>query len=76
VVLETERLYLREMTENDFEVLNKVLSDPKIMCHYPHAFDETEVRSWIQRNQVDEFEDDVNEITKVFAISRDEWIKR
>ena len=50
MVLETERLYLREMTENDFEVLNKVLSDPKIMCHYPHAFDETEVRSWIQRN--------------------------
>ena len=27
MVLETERLYLREMTENDFEVLNKVLRD-------------------------------------------------
>ena len=26
--------------------------------------------------QVDEFKDDVNEITKVFAISRDEWINR
>jgi RimJ/RimL family protein N-acetyltransferase len=25
--------------------------------------------------QVDEFEDEVNEITKVFAISRDEWSK-
>ena len=24
--------------------------------------------------QVDEFEDDVNEITKVFAISREEWM--
>ncbi len=172
MVLETERLYLREMTENDFEALNKILSDPNIMQHYPHTFDESEVRSWIQRNieryqilgfglwavclketgemigdcgltmqlingqikpeigyhiradkqrygyakeaaaavrdwtfnntpfnvvysymkytnvpsyktaiaygckQVDEFEDDVNEITKVFAISRDEWSKR
>jgi len=26
--------------------------------------------------QVDEFEDEINEITKVFAISRDEWINR
>ena len=25
--------------------------------------------------QVDEYEDEINEITKVFAISRDEWIK-
>lgn len=27
-------------------------------------------------HQVDEFEDDVNEITKVFAITRDEWNQR
>ena len=26
--------------------------------------------------QVDEFKDDVNEITKVFAISREEWSNR
>ena len=26
--------------------------------------------------QVDEFKDEENEITKVFAITRDEWIKR
>ena len=26
--------------------------------------------------QVDEFTDDVNTITKVFTISRDEWINR
>ena len=170
VFLETERLYLREMTENDFESLNKVLADSDIMRHYPYTFDENMVRNWIERNieryrifgfglwavclketgemigdcgltmqlingrikpeigyhiradkqrkgyakeaaiavrdwtfnntpfnvvysymkytnvpsyktaisygckQVDEFDDDVNEITKVFAISRDEWI--
>ena len=26
--------------------------------------------------QVDEFEDDVNEITKVFVISREEWTNK
>ena len=170
MIVETERLYLREMTENDFEALNKVLADSDIMQHYPYKFDEARVRNWIQRNmdryrifgfglwavclketgemigdcgltmqmingqikpeigyhiradkqrkgyakeaaaavrdwtfhntpfrmiysymkhtnvpscktaisfgckQVDEVEDDVNEITKVFAISRDEWM--
>ena len=172
MVIETERLYLREMTENDFDALYKVLADSDIMQHYPYTFDESRVRNWIQRNidrylilgfglwavclketdemigdcgltmqlingqmkpeigyhiradkqrkgyakeaasavrdwtfnntpfnivysymkytnepsyktaiswgckQVDEFEDDVNEITKVFAISRDEWTNR
>ena len=172
MVIETERLCLREMTENDFEGLNKVLADSNIMQHYPYTFDEARVRNWIQRNieryrifgfglwavclketgemigdcgltmqlingqikpeigyhiradkqrngyakeaaiavrdwtftntpfnviysymkytnapsyktamswgckLIDEFEDDVNEITKVFAISRDEWTSR
>ncbi len=169
MVIETERLFLREMTEDDLNALYEVLADSDIMQHYPHAFDEAEVREWIQRNmeryrifgfglwavclkqtgemigdcgltmqlingqvkpeigyhirrdqqrkgyakeaavavrnwvfhstpfnviysymkhtnepsmktavsygckQVDEFEDEINEITKVFAISRDEW---
>ena len=50
MVIETERLYLREMTENDFEALEKVLANPEIMQHYPCAFDEAKVRNWIQRN--------------------------
>lgn len=169
MVIETERLFLREMTEDDFNALYEVLADSDIMRHYPYTFDEARVRNWIQRNmeryrifgfglwavclkqtgemigdcgltmqlingqvkpeigyhirgdqqrqgyakeaavavrnwvfhntpfnviysymkhtnepsiktavsygckQVDEFEDEMNEITKVFAISRDEW---
>ncbi len=169
MVIETERLFLREMTEDDFDRLYEVLADSDIMRHYPYAFDEAGVRNWIKRNmeryrifgfglwavclkqtgemigdcgltmqlingqvkpeigyhirkdqqrkgyakeaavavrnwvfhntpfnviysymkytnepsiktavsygckQVDEFEDDMNEITKVYAISRDEW---
>ena len=49
-VIETERLYLREMTENDLDALKKVLADPEIMQHYPCAFDELGVKNWIQRN--------------------------
>ncbi len=48
--IETERLYLREMTEGDFEALYKVLSDSDIMQHYPYVFDEARVRNWIERN--------------------------
>lgn len=170
LVIETERLFLREMTENDFDALYKILADSNIMQHYPYTFDEARVRYWIQKNmerywifgfglwavclketgemigdcgltmqlingqikpeigyhiradkqrkgyakeatiavrdwifnytpfnmvysymkytneasvktamsygckQIDEFSDEINEITKVFAISRDEWI--
>ncbi len=49
-ILETERLYLREMTMDDFESLYKVLADPSIMQHYPYTFDEERVRGWIERN--------------------------
>lgn len=50
-MIETERLYLREMTDEDFEALRKVLGDPDIMCHYPYAFDEDRIRDWIDRNR-------------------------
>ena len=172
MVIETERLLLREMTYDDFHALYQVLADSDIMQHYPYTFDEKRVRNWIERNidryrilgfglwavclketgemigdcgltmqlingqikpeigyhiradkqkngfakeaaiavrdwtfnntsfnviysymkhtnepsyktaisygckQVDEFSDDVNEITKVFAITREEWTKR
>lgn len=50
MVIETERLLLREMTENDFDALYKVLADSDIMQHYPYTFDDVRVRNWIQRN--------------------------
>lgn len=50
MVIETERLLLREMTDDDFHALYEVLSDSDIMQHYPYAFDENRVRSWIERN--------------------------
>ena len=50
MIIETERLFLREMTEDDFDALYRILSDPDIMQHYPYSFDEARVRGWIDRN--------------------------
>lgn len=50
MMIETERLILREMTEDDFDALYKVLSDSDIMNHYPYTFDEKRVRGWINKN--------------------------
>ena len=43
MVIETERLLLREMTDDDFHALYKVLADSDIMQHYPYVFDENRV---------------------------------
>lgn len=48
--METKRLIIREMTENDFDALYRVLADADIMQHYPYTFDEARVRGWISRN--------------------------
>ncbi len=49
-MIETKRLILREMSENDFSALYTVLADSDIMKHYPYTFDENRVRNWIKVN--------------------------
>ena len=51
MILETERLILRKMDQDDFRALYAVLGDPDIMAHYPRALDETGIRNWIARNE-------------------------
>ena len=48
--IETERLFLREMTPDDYDALYAVLADSDIMEHYPYTFDESRVQNWIARN--------------------------
>ena len=50
MMIETERLLLREMTEDDYEALYKVLADSDIMQHYPYTFDDGRVKGWINKN--------------------------
>lgn len=49
-MIETERLYFRELTPYDKEQLSKVLSNPESMQYYPHPFSEEEVAEWINWN--------------------------
>ena len=44
MILETERLILREMTQADFPLLCKHLQDAEVMHAYEHAFSDAEVQ--------------------------------
>ncbi len=50
MIIETERLKLREYTFDDFDSLYEILSDEETMRHYPKPFSEEKVRGWIQWN--------------------------
>lgn len=49
MILETERLYLRELEQGDFPALCKILQDEKTMYAYEGAFSEEEVQEWLDR---------------------------
>ncbi|MFQ8599545.1 MAG: GNAT family N-acetyltransferase [Oscillospiraceae bacterium] len=44
-VLQTERLLLRRLTEDDWEDLCEILQDAETMYAYEHAFSEREARA-------------------------------
>ena len=48
--LETERLILRELTNDDFAAWYEILSDAETMQFYPAPFDEEKVRQWLSWN--------------------------
>ena len=50
VIIETNRLILREYTLDDFDNLYEIVSDPETMRHYPKPFDEERTRDWIEWN--------------------------
>ncbi len=49
MILETQRLYLREMNQSDFESLCKILQDRDTMYAYEGAFSDDEVHEWLDR---------------------------
>ena len=51
MILETERLVLREMAQTDFDALYEIFSDAETMQYYPAPFDKAKVHNWIERNQ-------------------------
>lgn len=51
MILETNRLYLREMEQSDFNSLCKFLQDIEVMYAYEHAFSNDKVQAWLD-NQI------------------------
>lgn len=52
MILETNRLVLREMTQEDFPALAKILMDEDVMYAYEGAFTKEEVQDWLDRQIV------------------------
>ena len=49
VILETERLVLRTLEQDDFEEVCKLLQDPVVMYAYEGAFSDQEVQAWLDK---------------------------
>lgn len=48
-VLETDRLVLREMSQDDFRDLAEILQNPNVMYAYGHDFSDSDVQDWLDR---------------------------
>lgn len=57
MILETERLYLREMNEQDYDALCLMLQDKDVMYAYEHAFSDEEAHNWLNR-QIERYHND------------------
>lgn len=49
IVLETERLYLREIKQSDLNSLSKILQDEETMYAYNGAFSDDETQQWLDK---------------------------
>ncbi|HAS78475.1 MAG TPA: GNAT family N-acetyltransferase [Ruminococcus sp.] len=49
MIIETERLILREMVQSDFKDLCKILKDDEVMYAYEGAFSDEEVQDWLDK---------------------------
>jgi len=51
IVLETERLLLREFRDDDLDAYAGMLADPETMRHYPRPYTRDEARGFIEKNR-------------------------
>jgi RimJ/RimL family protein N-acetyltransferase len=50
-VVETARLVLRPLSEDDLDFLAALLGDPEVMRHYPRPLDRAGARQWLDRQE-------------------------
>ena len=49
MIFETERLYLREMDQNDYDALCAIMQDADTMYAYEGPYADEEVQAWLER---------------------------
>jgi len=49
-VIETSRLFLRELNQDDYPSLAAILQDPKVMYAYEGPFSDAETQAWVDKN--------------------------
>lgn len=49
MILETQRLYLRELNPADYSDICEILKDKEVMYAYEHAFSDIEVQHWLNK---------------------------
>lgn len=49
MILETKRIYLREMQQSDYSALSQILQDEEVMYAYEGAFSASELQEWLDR---------------------------
>lgn len=57
MILQTQRLYLREMQQTDYPALCKILQDKDVMYAYEHAFSDKEAQEWLD-HQIRRYKND------------------
>ena len=55
MIIETKRLYLRQLTNDDFSSIMEILGDNKTMYAYEHPFSKEEGMNWLN-NQLNRYE--------------------
>ncbi|KMY31268.1 GCN5 family acetyltransferase [Lysinibacillus xylanilyticus] len=50
-IMETERLVLRELNDDDISVLYSIFSDAETMKYYPSPFNLEQTKNWIEKNK-------------------------
>lgn len=73
IILETDRLILRELSLLDKENLSQILQDKDVMYAYEHAFSDGEVDIWLN-NQLRRYKEDGFGLWAVVLKDTDEFI--
>ena len=48
IILQTQRLYIRELSSSDFSALCRIMQDEKTMYAFEGAFSDKEVQNWLE----------------------------